>query len=335
MDWVQALQTQPYSRIQLLSAGNATAKWTTEQAQIGRYSVKLYVRNGSHSLAGISIPIDIAIENITELRFSQFIKSYSRGWDIRVAFGLDSALSSELGSDRSVGTLRNNSLIDNSGLLGPNPSTGTWIQVDHIQSSSVQWYAHNTTGTDSITSFHGNWTQLLTWFSSSENSSRNVKKLRVKTLMLTIGGSHSYQNETVFVDLITMNGITLMDEPLRTVNIDIKPGSYPNIINPKEQGLLPVAVLGSRSFSTSEVNIATIKLEDVAPANTGSSNSSKLTYSYEDVNSDGYKDLIVFFRVQDLIESGRLTHATTQLTLTANLENEEPIQGTDTVKVAV
>jgi hypothetical protein len=57
------------------------------------------------------------------------------------------------------------------------------------------------------------------------------------------------------------------------VAVDIKPGSCPNPLNVKSKGVLPVAILGTEDFDVNQIDIASIRLEGVAP----------IRSSYEDV----------------------------------------------------
>lgn len=118
-----------------------------------------------------------------------------------------------------------------------------------------------------------------------------------------------------------------------TVNIDIKPGSYPNSVNLGDNGLLPVAILGSSTFDVSTINPSLIEIGGVGLASRGSAKAPKLAYSYEDVNGDGFTDLVAFFDIQTLYSDGILTDATTALTLTASLYDGTPIEGMDSVNI--
>jgi len=79
-----------------------------------------------------------------------------------------------------------------------------------------------------------------------------------------------------------------------SVEIDIKPGSDPNSINLKSKGVVPVALLGSESFDVSTVDDSTVTF---GPGEaTIAHNSAHL----EDVNGDGYLDMVLHFRTQEL-----------------------------------
>jgi len=113
--------------------------------------------------------------------------------------------------------------------------------------------------------------------------------------------------------------------------IDIKVGSYPNSINLNATGLLPVAILGNEYFDVTQVNPETIELGGVSITTRGKV--AKLAYSLEDVNGDGFIDLVAFFSIPELVLTGALTETTTELALTAALYDGTPIEGTDSVRV--
>jgi len=71
------------------------------------------------------------------------------------------------------------------------------------------------------------------------------------------------------------------------VSIDVKPGSDPNSINPKNMGLVPVAILGSDTFDVLTVDYANIEF--------GPSGAMPVHIALEDVNDDGFTDLVLQF----------------------------------------
>jgi hypothetical protein len=75
------------------------------------------------------------------------------------------------------------------------------------------------------------------------------------------------------------------------VEIDIKPGSYPNSVNLGSQGVIPVAILSSADFDAiTEVDRDTVELAGAGVAVRGKNN--KLLAHEEDVNDDGLLDLV-------------------------------------------
>lgn len=143
--------------------------------------------------------------------------------------------------------------------------------------------------------------------------------------------------------LLTLQKVTII--PVISVYVDIKPASWPNPLNPKSKGVLPVAVCGTEEFDVTTIDPTTIQLtiegveEGVMP----------LRWSYEDVatpytgepcgghalGGDGYLDLTLKFGTQDVVNTLGLYDfkgETILLILTGNLKEEfggTPIQGQD------
>jgi hypothetical protein len=99
--------------------------------------------------------------------------------------------------------------------------------------------------------------------------------------------------------------------------IDIKPGSWPNPINQKSKGLLPVAICGSEYLDVMDIDPSTVKLYREGYGG----GSSPVKWSYEDVTSpwtgdtgggwegepDGYLDIVLHFKNQEVVEDCELT----------------------------
>ena len=144
-----------------------------------------------------------------------------------------------------------------------------------------------------------------------------------------------------------------------SVYVDIKPGSCPNPMNVKSQGVLMVAILGTVDLDVATIDPASIKMvlpggTEVAPIR--SSIADVATYVETPTISDcggacytqtgdGYDDLTVKFRTQDIVaaleleleEGEELTDGTCiMLTLTGVLDGETTaITGTDYVTLLV
>ena len=84
------------------------------------------------------------------------------------------------------------------------------------------------------------------------------------------------------------------------VDIDIKPGSFPNSINPKSMGVVPVAILGSATFDVTDVDVNTLAFgpDGAAPAH---DLNDPVTYAahLQDVNDDGFLDLVSHYRQKE------------------------------------
>jgi len=139
--------------------------------------------------------------------------------------------------------------------------------------------------------------------------------------------------------LLTLEAIA-PPPPVITVDIDIKPQSCPNPLNVNNKGLLPVAILGSEDLDVTTIDVASIRLADVAP----------IRSSFEDVAApvidgeececttegpDGYLDLTLKFKTQDIVQAlGEVVDGEVlALTLTGELSDETSIEGADCIRV--
>lgn len=103
----------------------------------------------------------------------------------------------------------------------------------------------------------------------------------------------------------------------RDVQIDIKPGSFPNSINLKSKGVVPMAMLGTNDFAVSDVDHDTVMFANAVP----------LRWALEDVDNDGDEDMILHFKTQELT----LDAASTEATLTGTTTDGVSFVGTDSV----
>jgi hypothetical protein len=115
---------------------------------------------------------------------------------------------------------------------------------------------------------------------------------------------------------ITLNGAHLENAE---IVIDIKPGSFPNSINLKKKGVTPVAILTGEGFDATTVDPASVEFAGASP----------LRWAQEDVDSDGDIDLILHFETQEL----DLDEDSTEASLTGNLLDGTPIEGSDSVRI--
>jgi hypothetical protein len=112
----------------------------------------------------------------------------------------------------------------------------------------------------------------------------------------------------------------------RIVGIDIKPGSFPNSINLGSGGVVPVAILGSADFDATSVNPVSVTLESSPIVLRGNGTPSA---SPQDVNGDGFMDLVVHVATSTLA----LTTQSTEAVLQGSTYAGQAIAGTDTVNI--
>jgi uncharacterized repeat protein (TIGR01451 family) len=130
------------------------------------------------------------------------------------------------------------------------------------------------------------------------------------------------------------------------VYFDIKPGSCPNPLNPKNNGVLPVAILGTADFDIRDIDPATVRLTregmgaTVAP----------LRWAFEDVATpfdgepcdcheltvDGYEDMTLKFDSQEVLTTlglGSLRGETVPLMIVGSLFDGTDFSGEDCVRL--
>jgi hypothetical protein len=106
------------------------------------------------------------------------------------------------------------------------------------------------------------------------------------------------------------------------VSIDIKPGSDPNSINPFSRGLIPVAVV-----TTDDFDALTVDAESVLFGPDEAEKRHKQAH-VEDVDGDGYLDLLLHFRTQDT----GIAPGDTEACLIGQSYDGVPIMGCDSVR---
>lgn len=108
----------------------------------------------------------------------------------------------------------------------------------------------------------------------------------------------------------------------REVAIDIKPGSFPNSINPGSRGVIPVAILSDGTFDATTVQPATVRF---GPTGT---EAAAVHSALEDVDHDGKLDLILHFRTQ----ATGIACGTTSGSLTGTTIGGQAIHGSDSIR---
>jgi hypothetical protein len=115
--------------------------------------------------------------------------------------------------------------------------------------------------------------------------------------------------------------VTAISSPIE-VAIDIKPGKFPNSINPKSQGVIPVPILTTDTFDATTVDPSTVLLGATGTEAT------PVHAALEDVNGDGLTDSILQFNIQDTEIQCKQSFAS----LTGETFSGQAIQGSDAIQ---
>ncbi|MGB9081413.1 MAG: hypothetical protein WCD00_08940, partial [Desulfuromonadaceae bacterium] len=108
------------------------------------------------------------------------------------------------------------------------------------------------------------------------------------------------------------------------IPIDIKPGGFPNSINPRSRGKIPVAILSTPTFN------APATIDPTSPTFGRTGNEQSLAFcDTSDVNGDRIPDMVCHFNT----ENAGFLPADTIGTLKAQKFNNQVVIGTDSVRI--
>jgi len=117
-------------------------------------------------------------------------------------------------------------------------------------------------------------------------------------------------------------GFKTITPPVLTVALDIKPGGFPNSINPASKGVIPVAILSDGTFDATTVDPASVRF------GANGSEATPVQYALGDVDGDGHLDMILHFANQ----ATGIVCGTTSGVLTGNTFSGQAIRGTDSIQ---
>jgi hypothetical protein len=144
-------------------------------------------------------------------------------------------------------------------------------------------------------------------------------------------------NGSSIPDIVTVSSrsdsVSVVTDPFDwtiSVAIDIRPNSDVNRINQSGRGLISVALLGSDELDVADVDPTTLRFGpgQASPVHE-LTDSATLAEHIEDVNSDGFADLVSHYEIQ---QTG-LSLDDTESCLRGRLLNERPFEGCDSVLV--
>ena len=120
------------------------------------------------------------------------------------------------------------------------------------------------------------------------------------------------------------------------IAVDIKPGSYPNPLNVKSKGVLPVAILGTTAFDVSDVDPDSLMFFNPNAAGVPGYSEHPLRSAFEDVDGDGLVDLVSHFNAENLMTicpTFEPDGTEMELHLVGALIDGTPLEGMDTVRI--
>jgi len=130
-------------------------------------------------------------------------------------------------------------------------------------------------------------------------------------------------------DGIALCDIGAVESGSLQVQIDIKPDSFPNSVNPRSMGVIPVAILGNEGLDVIDLDLTTLRFgsNQAAPAH-GLTDPFVYNDHLQDVNLDGYMDLVTHYNTRDT----GIACGDESATLTGELLDGQPFEGSDSIR---
>lgn len=108
--------------------------------------------------------------------------------------------------------------------------------------------------------------------------------------------------------------------------MNTRQNSYPNSINLGSKGTVPVAIFGNSAFDVRQIDLRSVTLAN-APIKL--KNNGKFMANYEDVNGNGFTDIVVHI----ITEALQLTETDEKAELNGFLIDGRNIKGSDSIRI--
>jgi hypothetical protein len=130
----------------------------------------------------------------------------------------------------------------------------------------------------------------------------------------------------LFNRALSASEIQTLSCQVTNVQIDIKPGSFPNSINLGSNGTVPVAIFSTATFDATQVDPLTVTLASAPVKLKGNGTPQSFT---QDVNGDGRLDLVVHVSTSAL----QFSETDTEAVLEGETFSGQAIRGKDSIRV--
>ena len=145
------------------------------------------------------------------------------------------------------------------------------------------------------------------------------------SLLIDITTSLDTTNDVICGQVSDLSLFLILEYDVTPIIIDIKPGSDPNCFNNDGKGVIPVGILGSDDLDVYNIAVESLMLEGMTIRVVG--RGSRALANYEDINGDGFMDLIVQIEDQD----GAFAEGVGTVSLRGQLLDGTYVEGTDSI----
>jgi len=194
-----------------------SAHWSNKEFYGEKFSVQLTVEDGNGRIVAVVIPVDVELDDITELSFWKKVTEFVSGWNPSILLGIDldgdgkyKAKDFEWQFSVDVGympeLLFGDTFIQGEAPTGLSTPETAWSQVDAY--NNYKWYTPNTDGIGYYP-FYGS----LNSFQTGGGIAGIPTDAKVKVIKILIGGATSWMAEAAFVDCLSLNNGMILDEP--------------------------------------------------------------------------------------------------------------------------